>query len=250
MVARADNNNRIQGKQRPDDTRGRQARRADRSGEAKKADISDTDDDFLASLCYGDVTDGGAPGPDTPRPGVWMPFLHLLIAPRLGWRDIKAARFRVEDYARTLFYPLLALMAACRFVDMFYFHDAHTGTLLQKALAAFVAGFAGYHLVCLLARTILPAAGRIKIAKAFGHIYILTVMSVLAVTMTLSELLPWLGAMLIVLPIYAAYIMVKGVRLLRVPDEERTLTAVIMTMLCMGVPSIIYFLLELVMPPA
>ena len=213
------------------------------------------EDDFLASLCYGDESaDGGrdsaSNAPETEKSNAWLLFLHLIVAPRLGWRRIKSAKFAIDDYSRTLFYPLLALMAACRFIDKVYYADARTGPLLQQAVATFVAGFAGYFLIMLLARAFLPTVARMKIDTGFGKVYVMTVLSVLTLAVTLGELVPWLGMLLLVPPIYAMYILVKGIKPLRVPDAERTPTAILMVVLCLGVPSGIYFLLEMMMPPA
>lgn len=78
----------------------------------------------------------------------------------------------------------------------------------------------------------------------------MTVMGVLALAMTVRELLPWLGMMLLVLPIYSAYILVKGLRPLRVPAGELMPAAIVLTVLCLGVPAAIYYSLRALMPPA
>lgn len=205
------------------------------------------EDDFLASLCYGDETHDGA---ESRGSNAWLLFLHLLVAPNVGWRRVKNSRITVEDYARVLYYPLLALVAACRFAEMMYYTGHGLGFTLQRAIALFVAGFAGYFLITLLARTFLPQSARCKIDSRYGKLFILSVLGALALGTVIAELLPWLGMLLMVLPIYCAYILAKGVRYLRIPIDETVPTTILMTVLCIGVPTGIYYVLTLMMPAA
>lgn len=177
-------------------------------------------------------------------------FMLLISNPREGWKRIKNAKFHPEDYARSLFYPLLALMSVCRFMDLVYGKSAGIATMLQQAVAGFVAGFAGYFLVLILCRWILPKEVKSRIELPFGKVYVMTNLSALAFAVTIYEILPTLGLLLFVLPIYISYIIVKGLRFLRVPEDEETPAAVIMVLLTLGVPMAIYFTLEFMMPAA
>ncbi len=177
-------------------------------------------------------------------------FLYLLVAPVRGWKRIKNARYSPEYFARSLFFPLLAFMSAASFMAMLYCDEATLAHTLQTAICLFVAGFAGYYAVVVLARTFLPIAARIKIDSRFGKVYVMTCMSVLALAISIYELVPGIGMLFLVAPIYAAYLMVKGVRYLRVPDQEVNPTAILMTLLQLGTPMAIYFMLELLMPSA
>ena len=71
-------------------------------------------------------------------------FLYLLIAPISGWKGLKNARYSPDYYARSVFYPLLALMAAACFAQRFHVPGSTTSSLLQQAVSEFVACFAGY----------------------------------------------------------------------------------------------------------
>lgn len=206
------------------------------------------EDGFVNRLCYNDENEDNDSHANKPNP--WLAFLHLLISPKLGWRQIKAAHYSSDEFARIVFYPLLALMAACRFIDKIYKADVSTSALLQKAIALFVAGFGGYYLVCLLGRAFMPTVARTKIDSSFGRIFVMAVMCVLTISIIVCEVLPWLGMMLMILPIYSAYILVKGLAPLRVPEHERTPASVLMVLLCFGVPAAIYYMLTFLMPPA
>lgn len=207
------------------------------------------DDPFLQSLCYGGDEDSRSISSHKPKDrSPWYLFIHLLINPKLGWRRIKKSNYVPEDFARILFYPLLALMSVCRFADLAYYQSATLAPLLQRTIAAFVAGFAGYYAVMLLARTFLPTHASVKISGRFGHLYIMSVMSALALATSIAELFPWLGLLLVVMPIYIAYVTVKGVAMLRIPEPEQMPARVLLPLLCIGVPIGIYALLCAMMP--
>ena len=145
---------------------------------------------------------------------------------------------------------MLALVAACKFADKIYNPAQSIGYILQRSIALFVAGFAGYFLIYLLAHTFMPPCARTKINSRYGKLLIISSLCAMALSTVIAELLPWLELMLMVLPIYCAYILVKGVRYLRVPDKESMATTVFLIVLCAGIPVGIYYALTLMMPPA
>ena len=189
------------------------------------------------------TTDGAGVHP------VWR-FLYLLIAPIRGWKRIKNACYTPDYYARNLFFPLLALMAVLCFLKLIYEPAATLTTTLQTAICLFVAGFGGYYAIILLARTFLPVEARVKMDSGFGKVYVMTCLSTLILCIIVLEIIPSLSTVFIVAPIYSTYLMVKGIRFLRVPDSEFTPTIVLLLMLMLGVPMTIYLMLELLMPTA
>lgn len=226
---------------------------------AEKRNIKNTGDKYRDSremrdnLCYNNADESHINSDvesdkRCEKPNPWWVFLHLLLSPHIGWRKMKRYSYRPDEYARIVFYPMLALMALCRFACKLYHTGISTSVVLQKAVAGFVAFFGGYYLIMLIARTFLPTVARTKIDRKFGHIYVLVVLSSLALSAVIAELLPWLGMMLTVPPIYCMYILAKGVRPLRVPDTERLPVTILMALLCTGVPAGIYYTLVSMMP--
>ncbi|MCM1319024.1 MAG: YIP1 family protein [Muribaculaceae bacterium] len=228
--------------------------RQDKSPRINSTRSADNEEDrFLKSLCYDDKDTPDAPHDDYTegqKPNLWWAFLHLLINPKLGWRKLKKAPCKSDEFARVVFYPLLALLAVCRFADMLYYDNVSIAPLLQKAVASFVAFFGGYYLIGLLARTFLPTKARTKIEDRFGQIYIMAILSSLAVCGILSEVLPWLDMLLIVPPIYCCYILAKGIKCLRIPERENVPVLILMIVLCLGIPIGIYATLTSLMPIA
>ncbi|MCM1320456.1 MAG: hypothetical protein NC217_08795 [Muribaculaceae bacterium] len=186
-------------------------------------------------------TDGGRLHP------LWR-FLYLLVAPVSGWKRIKNAAYSPDIFARQLFFPLLAFMAVAQFASMIYPPAATLTHTLQIAISIFVAGFGGYFVVVALARIFLPVQARVKIDTRFGRVYVMTCLSVLALALSIFELVPGIGVLFVVAPIYAAYLMVKGIKYLRLPQSENTPAAILMTMLMLIVPMAIFYILEWLMP--
>lgn len=189
------------------------------------------------------TTDGGNVHP------IWR-FLYLLVAPISGWKRIKNAGYSPDYYARNLFFPLLALMALLQFLSLIYNSEATLARTLQVAICLFVAGFAGYYSVIVLARTFLPIEARVKMESRFGKIYVMTCLSTLILCMIVFESIPGIGTIFIVAPIYCTYLMVKGIRFLRVPENEITPVTILLLLLILGAPMAIFLMLELLMPAA
>lgn len=181
---------------------------------------------------------------------VWR-FLYLLLAPLRGWKRMKNAGYAPEVFASKLFFPLLALLALSRLAVHYYTPEG--GTLVrtvQDAVSLFVAGFSSYWIVVGLGRTFLPPEARLKIDSRFGRVYVLTCLSALALATTIYTLIPGLGLIYIVAPIYVAYLIVKGIRFLRVPEGEIQGTTLLLVLLILGAPLCVYLLLESLMPSA
>lgn len=175
-------------------------------------------------------------------------FLYLLIAPVEGWKRLKNEHYPNDYFARALFYPLLALMAVSCFASKFYQPEISISALLQQAVAEFVAMFAGYFAIGVVARSFMQHTAREKIRTRFGCNFIMTALSALSLAATLYSLFPNLGALLIVIPIYVAYIIAKGTRFLRLPDNEQMPTIAVLIVLILGIPTGIYALLKSLMP--
>lgn len=187
------------------------------------------------------TTDGGNVRP------FWR-FLYLLIAPQSGWRRLKNAHYKPERFATSVFYPLLALMAVSCFVGMLFDIELTLSTTLQKAISQFVAGFAGYYAILASARTIFPPVAREKIDTSYGRQLIMASLSMLALALALFQMIPGISVLFIIVPIYGAYLIVKGVRYLRVPPEEETPVKVLLLLFIYLIPFCIYSILEAMMP--
>jgi len=177
-------------------------------------------------------------------------FLYLLGAPITGWKKLKKAGYVPEYYARNLFYPLLALMAVSQFVPALYGDMDSLSATLQDAISVFVAGFASYYAVVALGRSFLPSKARMKIEEPFGRVYVMTCLGALTFAYTVFSVIPGIVMLFIVAPIYVEYLIVKGIRFLRVPAYEENTSAVILTLLIMVIPTAIYFFLKFLMPSA
>ncbi len=175
-------------------------------------------------------------------------FLLLLLSPNSGWKKLKKSGLLPDVYARQLFYPLLALTAVVQFAALFYDSEVTVSGILQQAIVAFVAFFTAYFAICVLAKAVTPPASCAKIDSTFGKIYILTALSVLDVSYLLSIIAPQLTILLPLGALYSVYVTCRGVKFLHVPYKESTITAVIMSILVVGIPATFYFLLSALLP--
>lgn len=181
---------------------------------------------------------------------VLLYFLKMFVSPVNGWKSVKSAALRSEDVAARLFYPSLALISVGEFLKLIYNHALTVTELLQDAVITFVAFFAGYFSILFLVDFIFAKDVRAKITTEFGKTYILMNLTTLVIFYLVYEIIPLAAPVLVFTPIYTLYIIIKGAKCLRVPEHSFTSTICKLTALIIGVPMLIYYIFDALMPTA
>ena len=175
-------------------------------------------------------------------------FVNLIINPLRGWKKIKNIAIPAEQTASQLYYPLLAIAAVSCFCQMIWKSDCTISEELQRALVVFMTFFVSYFVILFMGRTLLPRCAREKITEVYGRNYLLNCLSTLVIVVILLEVLPVIGALLVFLPIYTVYLAIRGVRFLRLPDNESTPVKWVMPVMILGVPYVLFRLFTLMLP--
>ena len=147
------------------------------------------------------------------RPSPLGILLKTMMTPVEGWKALKRARLSTDAFASGCFYPLVAVTA-----------------LLAGGL-------------------ILPRRSRELMHKDIGRQLVMLSMSTLAIFWTLIQIAPMLEPVLVFLPIWTIYLIYKGVRVLRVPEDTATSTTGILCMLVIGCPLLWNWILTEVLFP-
>lgn len=173
-------------------------------------------------------------------------FLFLLVSPLNGWKKFKNLGLKTDVVAQKLFYPLIALTSLSVFMEKIY-NDASLESLLQSAIITFVAFFFGYFLILILTAILLKSESKTKFQADFGKTYVMINLSSLAVFYILNNLFPPLEPILVFTPIYTIYLIIKGSRFLRIPEEETTHTNIVLSILIIGVPIALSYFFSLLL---
>lgn len=163
-------------------------------------------------------------------------MFKILCTPVEGWKEMKRRKFTSEHVAASLFYPCCAVAAASEFCQLFYMEGFTVQMCLMNALTAFVSFFFGYFSILFLADLILPKDARGILKTSFGKNYVMSCMSTLAIFFAVNNIFPPLEPVFVFLPIWTAYLVYKGVKILRVEKEYETRTQFLLAILIIGMP--------------
>ncbi len=168
----------------------------------------------------------------------YKPFLMLfsiLMTGTAGWKDLRRSRIKPEQAAAGCFYPLLALAAACRFASWFYLPEFDLSSTLVSAASIFASFFFSYFAVQVVCKWIFPYAAKAKTETPFFKLLVQYALSSLALFSIPAEILPMLEPVTVLLPIWTAFIITKGIRFLRLPEKyvNRCMAIIVLSVIVM-----------------
>ncbi|MCM1291665.1 MAG: hypothetical protein NC201_05725 [Prevotella sp.] len=179
---------------------------------------------------------------------VWGVLIRLFVSPLNGWKRLKNSRLTPEKVASGMFYPLISVASLSVFADKFYSGERSLSLLLERAIGVFVSFFAGYYIVLILCKMILPGDAKQKIESRYGKMWLEYLISTLTIFYILYEILPVLEPILFFTPIMTLYLAIKGVRFLRLEDGGESATGWTAGLLSVAVPYGINYLFEVIVP--
>lgn len=162
-------------------------------------------------------------------------LLGILMKGTAGWKDLRRSRLKPEQTAAGCFYPLLALASVCRFSDWFYHADFDLSSTLIRASSVFVSFFFSYFAVQVVCRWLFPMPMKSKTETSYFKLIVQYSLSSLALFLIPAEMLPFLETLTVFLPIWTAFIITKGVRFLRIPEQfqNRCMVTIVVTVIFM-----------------
>lgn len=163
-------------------------------------------------------------------------LFKTMFTPVEGWKALKRARLKTEEFASWCFYPLIALAAISEVSKIFYEANVSVSDWAVDGLITFMTFFFGYFSVLLAGGFMLPPKSRDIIKKDIGKQFVMLAMSSLAIFWIFIQIMPMLEPVLVFLPLWTIYLIYKGVRILRVPEEVENSTTGLLCMLIIGIP--------------
>lgn len=162
-------------------------------------------------------------------------LLDILMTGAAGWKDLRRSRLSPEQTAAGCFYPLIALASICRFSDWFYLPEFDLSSTLISATSVFVAFFFSYFAVPVICRWLFPMSAKSKTETPFFKLMVQYALSSLALFWIPAELMPVLETLTVFLPIWTAFIITRGIRFLRLPENSvnRCLATIVLTVIVM-----------------
>lgn len=210
----------------------------DRGRESDYDEIADeplyviSDDDKEAEVK--DRTSTGAPVTEGKSP--FMLMLDLLANTVEGWKKIRRRKLKIQDVLAKLLFPMVGILALSRFAMLFYDENASLSATVVSAVVSFISFFFGYYTIVAGAGLLLGKDCNAWTGTNFGKSYVAYSLSTLVLFSIISSLLPMLEPIIVFMPLWTIYVVCRGVRFLKVPEDLSTRVSIVMSILVVGVP--------------
>ncbi len=169
------------------------------------------------------------------HPHPFLMLFRILMTGTAGWKDLRRSRITPERAAAGCFYPLLALASVCRFANWFYLPEFDLSSTLVSAASFFASFFFSYFAVQVVCKWIFPHVVKAKTETPFFKLMVQYALSSLALFSIPAEILPMLEPVTVLLPIWTAFIITKGIRFLRLPEKyvNRCMAIIVLSVIVM-----------------
>ncbi len=174
-------------------------------------------------------------------------LFQLILSPGNGWEDIDSANENPREIAQTGYYPLIAITAACVFLQGIYHHHLAFLVLFLRMLVTFLVYFISYFFgTFILSVFVEPTlSGRYNEKKC--HTFTLYTLGLLALISLIINCLPVTSMMLFFLPFYVAIIQWKAVKFMGVQESKIGIFMIIAILGVLLPPYFFYFLFSLIL---
>lgn len=151
----------------------------------------------------------------------FMLLLDILFTGTAGWKRLRRTRLTPEQTAAGCFYPLLALVSVGRFADWIYLPEFDLASTLVKAASIFASFFFSFFAVLAVCRLFFPFSAKSRTETSYFKLIVQYSLSSLALFWIPAELFPIIEPITVFLPIWTVFIITKGVRYLRLPENNK-----------------------------
>lgn len=209
--------------------------------------MSDTISDDLNLVSDPDPAGNASDEQDTQKKKSHSPFfllLGILMKGTAGWKDLRRSRLKPEQTAAGCFYPLVAIASVCKFADYFYHPEFDLSATLISAASVFASFFFSYFAVLVVCRWLFPMAAKSRTETPYFKLIVQYALASLALFWIPSELLPFLETLTVFLPIWTAFIITKGIRFLRLPEQFHNCCMVTIVVSLILMPYVFMWLCE------
>ncbi|MBD5304611.1 MAG: YIP1 family protein [Bacteroides sp.] len=160
----------------------------------------------------------------------------ILSNPTEGFKSLKRSKYSVEKISMGLFYPLIILAGLSNLTALFYDVDNEGAELAVKIVFTIIPFFFGYFTTLLIGGTFLCKEARAVLHTYFGKEFIMYGVSTLALFYILFRLVPMSAPVIAFFPLWTIYVLSKGIKLFRLPNDREIPTVSILSTLIIGTP--------------
>ena len=154
----------------------------------------------------------------TSKNPVWL-LIKLMLGPVEGWRAIRRSKLSARAFEFGCFFPLILIAGLSSIADFMHNSATTAASALVKGITTAVAFILTYYGTAILCEIVLPQKVRKALRSSFGSIFIMAVISPLVLASIIGSWMPILVPATFFMPIFSIYLIVKGVKSLRIPAD-------------------------------
>jgi len=207
--------------------------------EASRPATDDLDDSGpnYSQVTMDDISEVNLDKGDDASPFLIM--LKVLLNPIEGWKALRRSKLTTERVQNGCFYPILAFYAISKFTSFFYKSGVGLSDVLVSAVTGFVSFFFGYFCILLILKAVIPKMLEKTSVQEFAKLFVMISLSTLCLFFSMLEIFPMLWAILIFFPMWTIYVVCRGARFFKFPDNRKIVYTGLLCVLTVGVPALI-----------
>ena len=196
----------------------------------------DDDSRFNYVLPDEDESETGGEDKDPGKANPWVLLAGIMISPVEGWKALRRSGVTADTIGFKLFLPASLLAGISDFCRLIY--DANIGVIdvVISAILTFISFFIGYFFATFSSRILLPKVIDNFLFTDFGKAFSMVSISTLALFHILKELIPIFEPIFYFLPLWTVYIIVKGMRFVKIPQNRSSYTLGVVCVTIVGAP--------------
>lgn len=182
---------------------------------------------------------------DTPSRNVWALFFGIMMNPVEGWKDLRRSGISVDRIGFGLFLPVSAAAALSDFCKLYYDSNISFLEILINAVLTFISFFIGYFIAVVASKILLPKETKNFLFTNFGKAMAMLSISTLALFHIADEILPIFEPIFYFLPLWTVYIIVKGMKFVKIRENRSSYTLGVMCVTIVGAPIFVEWVFSL-----
>lgn len=173
---------------------------------------------------------------------IWRNIFYVLMSPKYGWEEINQSNIPVGKVMKTVYVPLLIVLALCCFVPKIYDSTLEVHTLFLNGVVIFWAFLLAYFIIVYLLGCFYPELVKTEGGSARLNDYILYNLIFLVMLMILRKILPTDFTPVLFLLLYLPWMAYRGTDHLFVKKEKVVKFVIISSGLMLGVPFLLQYI--------
>ena len=194
------------------------------------------DDEGLPEYILPEEDEGEDSPDDDRRAGPWSLLFKIMISPVEGWKSLRRSKISADSVGFGLFLPISVVAGLSDFLGLIY--DPHIATLnvVIMSVLTFMSYFIGYFIAAFASRILLPRGMKDFLYTGFGKAFAMISISTLALFHIILECLPIFEPIFYFLPLWTIYIIIKGMKFVKIREDRSSYTLGVVCVTLVGAP--------------